>query len=531
LLRHAVASVPAGGAAHSVLTCRLVDALYRAAEPADAASIATAALPHVTQPDLLVDLHWTMAQCRAMDGRSEESLAALDRALAAPGVDPRDRARLLVLTARTHRSLGRVDAAFTIATEALQVATDAKDHWASAWALGILSIAHGMRGDTEQALVLFNRAIAATEGDPSLIDLRLLMQVNQAVALGDLDRYDDAIDAAEQVRRFADDAGNVVRLAQAHSVLSELLFDVGRWDDAMAEIDTVTESRDPTVECTDHGIAATIQLHRGEEADQHLNEAEQYAARMGDRVCGVLTLARSLDREQAEEPAEALAVLLDGLADTAEEVEQTADLLADAVRLAVTVGDHAAAQTVVNRAEAVAQSSTVPHHQAIAPHCRGLLEHDPSTLLQAAKHYQEAGRLLPQAQALEAAGVAMADCGDLAAARAHFTDAFSLYTELGASWDLARTQARFRTYGIRRGPHVRHRRERQGWSSLTPTELKIVSLVARGMSNPEIGTHLFLSRRTVQTHVSHVLSKLDLHSRIDIAREASQRQLAFAATD
>ena len=43
------------------------------------------------------------------------------------------------------------------------------------------------------------------------------------------------------------------------------------------------------------------------------------------------------------------------------------------------------------------------------------------------------------------------------------------------------------------------------------------------MSNPQIAAQLFLSRRTVQTHVSHILAKLDLHSRIDIAREAGNR--------
>jgi DNA-binding NarL/FixJ family response regulator len=117
----------------------------------------------------------------------------------------------------------------------------------------------------------------------------------------------------------------------------------------------------------------------------------------------------------------------------------------------------------------------------------------------------------------------MAERGDVKRARAHFTEAFALYAELGAEWDLARTQAAFRTYGIRRGPHSAHRRSRQGWGALTPTETKVVGLVARGWSNPQIASHLFLSRRTVQTHVSHILAKLDLHSRIDIAREASQR--------
>jgi len=195
------------------------------------------------------------------------------------------------------------------------------------------------------------------------------------------------------------------------------------------------------------------------------------------------------------------------------------------------VGDRDAAQAYVKRAEAVSRASTVPHMQAIAPHCRGLVDHDPESLLEAARLYEIAGRLLPRAQALEAAGVALAERGDIAEARSRFTDAFSLYTTLGAGWDLARTQARFRAYGIRRGPRVRHRSSSNGWDSLTPTELKVVALVAKGLSNPQIAAQLFLSRRTVQTHVSHILSKLDLHSRIDIAREASRRELTESATD
>jgi DNA-binding NarL/FixJ family response regulator len=50
----------------------------------------------------------------------------------------------------------------------------------------------------------------------------------------------------------------------------------------------------------------------------------------------------------------------------------------------------------------------------------------------------------------------------------------------------------------------------------------VARLVASALSNPQIAERLFLSRRTVQTHVSHILTKLDLHSRIDIAREVSR---------
>ena len=101
-----------------------------------------------------------------------------------------------------------------------------------------------------------------------------------------------------------------------------------------------------------------------------------------------------------------------------------------------------------------------------------------------------------------------------------------IYTSLGAAADVARLQASFRAHGIRRGPHAKHRQARSGWDSLTPTETKIAALVEAGLSNPEIAAKLLLSRRTVATHVSHILKKLDVHSRTDIAREAALRTIA-----
>jgi DNA-binding NarL/FixJ family response regulator len=50
--------------------------------------------------------------------------------------------------------------------------------------------------------------------------------------------------------------------------------------------------------------------------------------------------------------------------------------------------------------------------------------------------------------------------------------------------------------------------------------------VEAGLSNPEIAARLLLSRRTIATHVSHILKKLGVHSRTDIAREAALRTTA-----
>jgi DNA-binding CsgD family transcriptional regulator len=60
-----------------------------------------------------------------------------------------------------------------------------------------------------------------------------------------------------------------------------------------------------------------------------------------------------------------------------------------------------------------------------------------------------------------------------------------------------------------------------GWASLTPTELDVVRLVVEGRSNPEIGSHLFMSRGTVKTHLSHVYAKLGVANRTELATYAT----------
>ena len=66
----------------------------------------------------------------------------------------------------------------------------------------------------------------------------------------------------------------------------------------------------------------------------------------------------------------------------------------------------------------------------------------------------------------------------------------------------------------------RARRAAFGWDALTPTEVKIAALVARGDSTSDIARGMFLSRRTIQTYISHILAKLGAKGRVDIVREA-----------
>jgi len=77
-----------------------------------------------------------------------------------------------------------------------------------------------------------------------------------------------------------------------------------------------------------------------------------------------------------------------------------------------------------------------------------------------------------------------------------------------------------RALGLRRGSREAHRDTAFGWASLTATETRIAALVREGLANREIGSRLFVSPRTVQTHVSHILQKTGLRCRVEIARFA-----------
>ena len=80
-----------------------------------------------------------------------------------------------------------------------------------------------------------------------------------------------------------------------------------------------------------------------------------------------------------------------------------------------------------------------------------------------------------------------------------------------------------RAAGVRLGATAGRRRPTTGWDSLTPTESRVAELVGTGASGPQIASQLFISPRTVQTHVSHALAKLGLANRTELAAAVATR--------
>jgi DNA-binding NarL/FixJ family response regulator len=62
-----------------------------------------------------------------------------------------------------------------------------------------------------------------------------------------------------------------------------------------------------------------------------------------------------------------------------------------------------------------------------------------------------------------------------------------------------------------------------GWSSLSPVERQVAELASRGLSNPDIGRELFISRNTVKVYLSRAFVKLGVANRTELARLAARR--------
>lgn len=227
----------------------------------------------------------------------------------------------------------------------------------------------------------------------------------------------------------------------------------------------------------------------------------------------------------------ALSRLLDDLAEHNRTLTCDPTAAAWLVRTAIAAGEPGPAGEVVAAADRLAETNRgLPSLAAAAEHARGLLHGDRDLLRNAAAQhadhwasasaYEDLGKLLGGADGARSRTI---QC---------FDEALSRYAAAGAERDAARIRGRLRRMGERRR-HWNHReRPAAGWDSLTGTEQRISGLVAQGLTNQRIADRLSVSVHTVAFHLRQVFRKLDVHSRVELARQVLEQSgdLPYAQT-
>ena len=172
---------------------------------------------------------------------------------------------------------------------------------------------------------------------------------------------------------------------------------------------------------------------------------------------------------------------------------------------------------VVNGRYAMAYGGPVELHLGLAAAHLGLVDDAIADLEQAVKACTENGAEGYRAEAgyeLASALVRRSGPGDLANARTVVVEALRRTDELGMPPIRAKVK------------DLLDRIDTAPAAALTPRELEVADLVAQGLTNREVAARLFLSERTAQNHVQHILDKLDLPNRSQIALWARGRELS-----
>ncbi len=239
-----------------------------------------------------------------------------------------------------------------------------------------------------------------------------------------------------------------------------------------------------------------------------------------------------LEREGAVAEAARAAIALWADLDTLGLAVDQAPLAPTVVRLARGSGCLEIVKSVVAFAEAAAARNVgVPSLKSWSLRARGLAEGDPELLLEGLREARRSLRRPDIANTAAEATLLLVAANRCEEARSCAHEALGIWGDLQATAELARLRAEFRAAGLVTGVRGSRSRPRSGWESLTPTEVRVARLAAEARSNPEIADLLVVSRRTVQTHVGHVLAKLGISSRRELVQAASQGRLEQLGAD
>lgn len=463
----------------------------------------------------------------------EESWAVLDR-LQAAGLSPEGEARLAVRRAWLLWRAGRRDEAARHAAQARERARlVAKPELVAAAELVACRLAEGA-GDAADATAHVTRALESARrvGDPAtFVDAAITYVLVVGTHPG----------GRRDAERVIEEAAKVA--VRTGSPLLQSLVDVvggahdvrwGDWERALSRLDAglglVEDYGDllhPSGIAQVAARAARLHAHQGDlgRATQRLRAARVLVdadARAGLSADEALIVhVADVEVALAQDDAEAARTAARAFQDfaRARDVPLYEALYAPLLlEVFLRAGDTTAAAAVVDRATAVVGDDPPAPLAHVVRRVRARLAGDADTLVALIPATDDHGipwEFSPQVR--EEAAAAMAASGRRGEAVQLLEQALDLWDDVGARHDVDRVRAVLRELGVQRGRGTATSRPEHGWDALTDAEWRVVELVAQGLVYREIGERLFISRRTVETHVRNLFRKLEVTSRAELA--------------
>jgi DNA-binding CsgD family transcriptional regulator len=524
LLERALELIEDGDAVRPRVLADLLPPLLWSGRPRDAEARARDGLAASPPADVDALLRLGLVAALSAQGRHREVVAEAQLAAGHAELAADLRAQLHAEAANALAFVDDLEGAAETAHAAVGLcSSDPRD--GADMALLVLAEVARLRGNLDESLEHTATSLARTRSRPGT-RLRWPAEIFLAMALQQLDRFDEAHDALRQARQADEELGNVSQLPVYHYESATLHYDAGDWDDAVAQAHAGLALADDVglqmLRTWPHDILALIAIGRGD-----LETATASLAAIDNNPADEVRTGRALGllEEARGNTAAALAALVAAWDRDATHgvVYRRRRLGPDLVRLSISAGRRQRAEEVTSMVEEAAMLASVPSLDGAALRCRGLLENDVDLLLRAVGAYRRSPRTCERAATCEDAATALAQQGHLPEATALFDEALQLYEHAQAARDTARTLAVMRHHAIPRKRRGARKRPTSGWEALTPSELDVVRLVAQGLTNPEVGQRLYISRRTVQTHLAHAFRKLNITTRTQLAAEIAKR--------
>jgi DNA-binding CsgD family transcriptional regulator len=529
LLGRAAELLPEGAPERDSILADRVHGLLWAGRLQEAESLARDVLSRPHDRAVAGAMRNSLARVLVWQGRPADSLTQIEAGLREPGIDPPDRAYLLAELALRLLHCRNLDACTYAANEAIRLSRRANHHLAECEALCALCWSSQFRGNLQTAMRLADQATSIGKSPGDLARL-VVPAAYAAWTFIQADRFAEARDAIRLSLQEHDETGPMASPTHAFSALRS--FHTGEWDRASIEAETCLSVADVigvrALVVLARSVLAHLGIHRSDlnQAEQELSAADREIVPNNPSRFGLpwQLWGKALLAESRGDVDTAFTVLMGtwDLLTTLDCLGECQEFSADLVRLALVSDRPDRAGAVCDAAHELARRARTASARGMALRCRGLLEKDPDLLIQAVHAYAESPRVLEVALAHEDAGRALL-VSRRDEAVPHLQRAAESFEWIGAVADLARAEALLRQAGVRRGVRGRRDRPTTGWESLTGAELEVARLAAEGLTNREIGVRLFVSRRTVGTHLSHIFTKLGLSSRVELATEVTRR--------